>query len=130
MRGRPTCGPVREAGTVDPVAKRECHGHLVELGLQPRSSKATAQHTHEIVVSIKDQGMGIPKSNLAKIFERFYRVDKARTRKLGGTGLGLAIAKEIIEAHDGRIWADSQEGKGTTIYFTLPIESENDDEWE
>ncbi|RBN38331.1 cell wall metabolism sensor histidine kinase WalK, partial [Priestia megaterium] len=73
---------------------------------------------------------GIPKSNLAKIFERFYRVDKARTRKLGGTGLGLAIAKEIIEAHDGRIWADSQEGKGTTIYFTLPIESENDDEWE
>lgn len=89
-----------------------------------------AQHTHEIVVSIKDQGMGIPKSNLAKIFERFYRVDKARTRKLGGTGLGLAIAKEIIEAHDGRIWADSQEGKGTTIYFTLPIESENDDEWE
>jgi two-component system sensor histidine kinase VicK len=82
------------------------------------------------VVSIKDQGMGIPKSNLAKIFERFYRVDKARTRKLGGTGLGLAIAKEIIEAHEGRIWADSQEGKGTTIYFTLPIESENDDEWE
>jgi two-component system sensor histidine kinase VicK len=83
-----------------------------------------------LCLSIKDQGMGIPKSNLAKIFERFYRVDKARTRKLGGTGLGLAIAKEIIEAHDGRIWADSQEGKGTTIYFTLPIESENDDEWE
>ncbi|TYR80284.1 cell wall metabolism sensor histidine kinase WalK [Priestia megaterium] len=88
------------------------------------------QHTHEIVVSIKDQGMGIPKANLTKIFERFYRVDKARTRKLGGTGLGLAIAKEIIEAHDGRIWADSKEGYGTAIYFTLPIESENDEEWE
>ncbi|WEZ08855.1 cell wall metabolism sensor histidine kinase WalK [Priestia flexa] len=88
------------------------------------------QHTHEIVVSIKDQGMGIPKSNLFKIFERFYRVDKARTRKLGGTGLGLAIAKEIIEAHDGRIWAESKEGVGTSIYFTLPIESENDEEWE
>lgn len=80
-------------------------------------------------VSISDQGMGIPKENLGKIFDRFYRVDGARTRKLGGTGLGLAIAREIIKAHGGRIWAASEIGKGTTIYFTLPLDSEQEDEW-
>ncbi|WP_416827922.1 cell wall metabolism sensor histidine kinase WalK [Ectobacillus polymachus] len=81
-------------------------------------------------VSISDQGMGIPKENVDKIFDRFYRVDKARSRKLGGTGLGLAIAKEMIQAHGGKIWAKSEEGKGTTIYFTLLIDKENEDEWE
>lgn len=81
-------------------------------------------------ISISDQGMGIPKENVGKIFERFYRVDKARSRKLGGTGLGLAIAKEMIEAHGGSIWAKSEEGKGTTIYFTLPMAQEEEDEWE
>lgn len=82
-------------------------------------------------VSISDQGMGIPKENVDKIFDRFYRVDKARSRKMGGTGLGLAIAKEMIEAHGGKIWAKSEEGKGTTIYFTLLIdkETENEDDW-
>ncbi|QFT91177.1 Sensor histidine kinase YycG [Bacillus sp. THAF10] len=85
---------------------------------------------HQILVSISDQGVGIPKGDIHKIFERFYRVDKARTRMLGGTGLGLAIAKEMIQAHDGDIWASSEEGKGTTIYFTLPIsEEEQEDEW-
>ncbi|PEA56573.1 cell wall metabolism sensor histidine kinase WalK [Bacillus pseudomycoides] len=81
-------------------------------------------------ISISDQGMGIPKENVDKIFERFYRVDKARSRKLGGTGLGLAIAKEMIQAHGGSIWAKSEEGKGTTIYFTLPMEKEEEDDWE
>ncbi|MGD7053677.1 cell wall metabolism sensor histidine kinase WalK [Sutcliffiella horikoshii] len=86
---------------------------------------------NQILVSISDQGVGIPKSDLNKIFERFYRVDKARTRMLGGTGLGLAIAKEMIQAHDGDIWAASVEGKGTTIYFTLPIsEEEQEGDWE
>ncbi len=81
-------------------------------------------------ISISDQGMGIPKENVNKIFDRFYRVDKARSRQMGGTGLGLAIAKEMIQAHGGSIWAKSEEGKGTTIYFTLPMESEQEDEWE
>lgn len=83
----------------------------------------------DVVVSISDQGMGIPKGNVSKIFTRFYRVDKARTRKLGGTGLGLAIAKEMVEAHDGQIWARSIEGKGTTIFFSLPYEKYEEDEW-
>ncbi len=85
---------------------------------------------NQILVSISDQGVGIPKSDMNKIFERFYRVDKARTRMLGGTGLGLAIAKEMIQAHDGDIWASSEEGKGTTIFFTLPIsQEEQEDDW-
>lgn len=75
--------------------------------------------------SISDQGVGIPKDNLDKVFRRFYRVDRARSRKLGGTGLGLAIAKEMIEAHGGKIWAESEWNKGTTIIFTLPLFKED-----
>lgn len=84
----------------------------------------------EILVSVTDEGVGIPKSDLSKVFERFYRVDKARSRKLGGTGLGLAIAKEVVVAHGGRIWAKSQEHKGTTIFFTLPFERIQEDDWD
>lgn len=83
----------------------------------------------QIVASISDEGVGIPKDNLEKIFDRFYRVDKARTRKLGGTGLGLAIAKEMVNAHGGRIWAESVEGKGTTVQFTLPYDRNAEDDW-
>lgn len=82
-----------------------------------------------IEISIRDQGVGIPKDKLDKIFERFYRVDKARARNLGGTGLGLAIAKEMVIAHEGEIWAKSQEGVGTTVFFTLPYELDQEDEW-
>lgn len=84
----------------------------------------------KVLISISDQGMGIPKKNLHRIFDRFYRVDKARTRELGGTGLGLAIAKEMVIAHGGEIWAESKEGKGTTIFFTLPYIRSVEDEWE
>lgn len=83
----------------------------------------------KITVSISDQGVGIPKADLEKIFDRFYRVDKARSRKLGGTGLGLAIAKEVVNAHGGDIWASSVEGKGTTIAFTLPYNHSYEDDW-
>ncbi|MCM3762812.1 cell wall metabolism sensor histidine kinase WalK [Alkalihalobacillus oceani] len=75
---------------------------------------------HNVRVSISDQGMGIPRENQGKIFDRFYRVDKARARSVGGTGLGLAIAKELVHAHRGEIWVQSEYGEGTTIYFTLP----------
>jgi two-component system sensor histidine kinase VicK len=88
------------------------------------------EHGNTIQVSISDQGMGIPKKSLDLIFERFYRVDRARSRKMGGTGLGLAIAKELITAHGGHIWATSIEGKGTTIFFTLPADLSEEDDWE
>ncbi|MFK3936752.1 cell wall metabolism sensor histidine kinase WalK [Alkalihalobacillus sp. NPDC078783] len=75
---------------------------------------------NHVRVSIADQGMGIPRESQMKIFDRFYRVDRARARNIGGTGLGLAIAKELVQAHGGDIWVHSEYGEGTTIYFTLP----------
>lgn len=81
-------------------------------------------------VMISDDGMGIPKENVERIFDRFYRVDRARARSMGGTGLGLAIAREMIEAHGGLIWAESEEGHGTTIFFTLPFELDEAGEWD
>lgn len=87
--------------------------------------------THNnIALSIQDQGLGIPKKDLQKVFDRFYRVDKARARKQGGTGLGLAISKEVIKAHGGSIWAESTEGRGSTFFITLPYEPYEGDWWE
>ena len=87
-------------------------------------------HDNMLKVMVSDDGMGIPKENVQKIFERFYRVDRARARSMGGTGLGLAIAREMIEAHGGKIWAQSEEGVGTTIFFTLPFELDEMGDWE
>ncbi|HBI6305373.1 TPA: cell wall metabolism sensor histidine kinase WalK [Listeria monocytogenes] len=84
----------------------------------------------EIEVSIADEGLGVPDEDLANVFDRFFRVDKARSREMGGTGLGLAIAREVIEAHGGRIWAERNKTKGTIIKFTLPYSDLPEDNWE
>ena len=83
---------------------------------------------NRVSISIKDEGVGIPLVHIDKIFNRFYRVDKSRQRSMGGTGLGLALAKNIVEAHKGRIWAQSREGYGSIIFVTLPCEK-IEDEW-
>lgn len=74
-----------------------------------------------MLVRVTDSGVGIPARDLPRIFERFYKVDRARTRISSGTGLGLAIAKHLIEGHGGRIWATSEEGLGSTFFFVLPL---------
>ena len=74
----------------------------------------------EVRISVADDGIGIPREDLGRIFERFYRVDKGRSQEIGGTGLGLSIVKHIIQAHGGRVWAESTPGKGSTFFVTLP----------
>jgi signal transduction histidine kinase len=74
----------------------------------------------KLQVSVSDSGIGIPEDKLGRVFERFYQVDGSATRKFGGAGLGLAIVRRIVEAHGGRIWVESQVGRGSTFSFTLP----------
>jgi signal transduction histidine kinase len=86
-----------------------------DLSAPPVAQPAWAQ------VSVKDQGRGIPADRLEIIFERFQQVDVSDSRQRGGTGLGLAICKQIVEQHGGEIWAESQVGRGSTFFFTLPL---------
>ena len=120
---------------IDPDKLTQVIDNIISNALKysPEGGKVTFrvnEHEDKIIVGVTDQGVGIPKGSIDKIFGRFYRVDKARTRKLGGTGLGLAIAREMVEAHDGHIWVRSVEGKGTTFFFSLPYEKFEGDDWD
>ncbi len=110
----------------DPDAMNQVFGNLIENSLKYASvgkrirvgARALAS---EVQFTVQDFGPGIASEHLERIFERFYRIDKARSRESGGTGLGLAIVKHIIQAHGGRIWAESVLGKGASFHFTLPL---------
>jgi two-component system, OmpR family, phosphate regulon sensor histidine kinase PhoR len=77
---------------------------------------------NDAVISVADTGIGIPLADQERIFERFYRVDAARSREAGGTGLGLSIAKHIVEAHGGRLWVESTVGQGSRFSFSIPLD--------
>jgi two-component system phosphate regulon sensor histidine kinase PhoR len=88
-------------------------GSVVTVRVAPAESR--------VIVAVEDHGQGIPRAALPRVFERFYKVDRARSRVAGGTGLGLSIARHIVEAHGGRIWVESEEGVGSTFSFSVPV---------
>jgi len=114
---------------IDPDAINQVFGNLIEnavkYGKAGKKIKvgARAQENH-IEFFVQDFGPGIASEHISRIFERFYRVDKARSREAGGTGLGLAIVKHVVQAHGGRVRAESELGSGTTFLFTLPVATE------
>ncbi len=115
---------------VDSDAVNQVFGNLIENALRyakvgKRILVGARLLDSEVEFSVQDFGPGIASEHLGRIFERFYRVDKARSRESGGTGLGLAIVKHIVLAHGGRIWAESELGHGATFRFTLPLAQQN-----
>ncbi|MFL5737664.1 MAG: sensor histidine kinase, partial [Actinomycetota bacterium] len=82
---------------------------------------SASRHNGSCKVAVRDEGPGIAAEHLPRLFERFYRVDTARSRNDGGTGIGLAIARSVVEAHGGRIWAESDPGAGSVFLFELPV---------
>jgi two-component system, OmpR family, phosphate regulon sensor histidine kinase PhoR len=110
----------------DPDAMNQVFGNLIENSLKyakegKRIRVGARDLANEVQFTIQDFGPGIASEHLERIFERFYRVDKARSRESGGTGLGLAIVKHIVQAHGGHIWAESELGSGASFHFTLPL---------
>lgn len=101
---------------VDNAIKYGRAGGSVVIGTQPSERK-------QVELWVRDDGPGIPPEAQTRVFERFYRVDKARSRDAGGTGLGLAIVKHIVQSHGGEVWVESEPGQGATFHFTLPTEA-------
>jgi signal transduction histidine kinase len=94
---------------------------IAHTGREGRVTVTARSQADDIIISVADTGEGISAQDLPNIFERFYRVDKSRARSTGGSGLGLTIARRLVEAHGGRIWAESEPGRGATISFTIPL---------
>jgi two-component system phosphate regulon sensor histidine kinase PhoR len=99
---------------MDNAIKYTPRGGRISVGARPAG--------RYVEVHVRDSGIGIPADELPRLFERFYRVDKARSRELGGTGLGLSIVKHLVAAHNGVTRVESRSGEGSTFYFTLPVE--------
>jgi len=121
-----SAGAPDAAVMANPDAMNQVFGNLIENALKyargTRSIRVGAVLLEtEVEFFVQDFGPGVASEHLDRIFERFYRVDKARSRESGGTGLGLAIVKHIVQAHGGRIWAESELGAGATFNFTLPL---------
>lgn len=110
---------------IDPLKISQVCENLLDNALKytPRGSSIAVNarlSAGEITITVRDNGPGIPEADLPHIFERFYRVDKGRSRDKGGTGLGLSIVKHIVQLHGGRVWVESEIGQGTAFHFTLP----------
>jgi two-component system phosphate regulon sensor histidine kinase PhoR len=101
---------------IDNAIKYGRAGGLIKVG-------GTLRDSGQIELYVEDDGPGIPPAAIERVFERFYRVDKARSREQGGTGLGLSIVKHIIQSHGGKVWAKSEPRRGAAFYFTLPLDA-------
>ncbi|HEU5085979.1 MAG TPA: ATP-binding protein, partial [Roseiflexaceae bacterium] len=99
-------------------------GEIILSVEEPATLPAEHAPGRFLQISVADQGMGIAEEDLARIWDRFYRVDNSNTRRIGGTGLGLSIVKSLVELHGGRVWVESELGKGSTFKFTVPVATE------
>jgi signal transduction histidine kinase len=117
--------PGAETAWADPTALRQVLGNLVDNAVRHTTTGdvcvfADPAPDRAVRIGVRDTGCGVPAEHLPRIFERFYRVDPARSREAGGTGLGLAIVRHLVEAHGGRVRAESAVGRGTTIAALFP----------
>ncbi len=113
---------------IDPLKMTQVFENLLENALKytPKGSEISItlrRNNGDIEILIRDNGPGIPAADLPHLFERFYRVDKGRSREKGGTGLGLSIVKHVVQLHGGKVWAESELGRGTTFFVQLPIKT-------